>query len=192
MTPAPGYGAGRGREFVPSRVAVGSRNPLKIAAVEAVLAAFRPGLLVRGVAVSSGVAATPLSNPETIAGARQRARLAREATGDDWGIGLEGGMAVYDGRWFSGVWCVIRDGRIETRGGGVHFELPPEAARRIVEEGVEMGTAMDGLAGIEMSKRKMGAEGILTRGLIDRSATFRTAVRYALAPFLHPDWYRPE
>ncbi|MCX6349578.1 MAG: DUF84 family protein, partial [Candidatus Aureabacteria bacterium] len=58
-------------------VAVGSTNPVKR----------------RAVAAASGVSSTPLSNEETIAGARRRAQAARRAARARWGVGLEGGMA---------------------------------------------------------------------------------------------------
>lgn len=179
------FSPGRG----PGTATVGSGNPLKISAAEEVLGEAWPGTRVTGIEVPSGVSHTPLTNEETIAGARERARAARARAGHGWGIGLEGGMARYAGRWFSGVWCAITDGTVCSVGGGVHFEIPPAIARRIVEGGEEMGPCLDSVSGIACSKRKLGAEGILTRGLIDRAVTFRTAIRYALPPFLRPEWY---
>ncbi len=93
--------------------------------------------------------------------------------------------------WFTCVWCLIFDGAGETAGGGVHFQLPPVVVRAILDEGLEMGPAMDRLAGTTMSKQKMGAEGLLTEGLIDRKTTFEIAVIYALAPRLSPEYYPP-
>ncbi len=173
------------------KIAVGSLNPLKLEAVKNILSrAGRHDQFV-AVAAESGVAHTPLSNSETIAGARRRAREAREAAGADRGVGLEGGMNRVGGAWFTCVWCVISDGQRETAGGGVHFQLPDRVVRAILEEGKEMGTAMDELAGTTMSKRRMGAEGLLTGGLIDRQTTFEIAVIYALAPRLSPKYYSP-
>jgi len=58
------------------RVVVGSTNPVKVAAVEAVLARCGPGIEVHGVAVSSGVPDQPWGDDETRAGALARARAA--------------------------------------------------------------------------------------------------------------------
>ncbi len=172
------------------RIAVGSKNPLKLSSARNVLERVQPGAEFMAVGVDSGVSHTPLTNEETIAGARQRARVAREATGSDWGIGLEGGMTRVAGYWFTCVWCVIRDGGGETVGGGVHFQLPERVVRMILHDGKEMGPAMDALTGVAQSKRKMGAEGILTGGLIDREKTFENAVIYALAPRISEAYYR--
>lgn len=171
-------------------IAVGSQNPLKLRSVKEVLEKIYPEATYLPVKVDPGVSPTPLDNDETIAGARQRAQMAYNQTGADWGIGLEGGMTRIDRRWFTCVWCVIRDGSEETLGGGVHFELPARVIRSILQEGMEMGTRLDEITGISMSKRKMGAEGILTGGLIDRAATFKNAILYALAPRISAEYYR--
>ncbi|MDP8235907.1 MAG: inosine/xanthosine triphosphatase [Candidatus Erginobacter occultus] len=171
------------------KIAVGSHNPLKLSAVKSVLERIREGDEFIPVDAQSGVSHTPLSNSETIAGARRRAEEARKIAGADWGVGLEGGMNRVGTDWFTCVWCVIFDGRRATAGGGVHFQLPPAVVRSIVEEGKEMGPAMDELAGTIMSKQKMGAEGLLTAGLIDRTTTFEIAAIYALAPRLSPEYY---
>ena len=172
------------------RIAVGSKNPLKLSAVESICKKIHPGAEYFPVDVNSGVSHTPLSNEETIAGARRRAQEALTIARADWGVGLEGGMARVGDRWFSGVWCVIRDGEKETMGGGVHFEIPDFVCRGILEEGREMGDCMDELAGMKMTKRRMGAEGILTGGKIDRLRTFQNAVIYALAPYLCRPYYQ--
>lgn len=172
------------------KIAVGSKNPLKLQAVESILKNIFPGSEYISLKAESGVSHTPLSNEETISGAEKRAEDARKITGADWGVGLEGGMVKIAGTWFTCVWCIIRDGEKETLGGGVHFQLPDLVVRGILDEGKEMGTCMDELTGMTMSKQKMGAEGILTRGLIDRKTTFKNAVTYALAPRISETLYR--
>jgi inosine/xanthosine triphosphatase len=171
------------------KIAVGSKNPLKLQAVESILENIFPGSEFIAVEAESGVSHTPLSNEETISGAGKRAGDARKITNADWGIGLEGGMVKIAGTWFTCVWCIIRDGEKETLGGGVHFQLPDRVGRWILDEKKEMGTCMDELTGMIMSKRKMGAEGILTGGLIDRKTTFENAIIYALAPRISESYY---
>ena len=52
---------------------VGSTNPVKIAAVRAVVVRVWPSCVVRGVAAESGVPAQPFGDEETQRGARMRA-----------------------------------------------------------------------------------------------------------------------
>jgi len=60
-------------------VAVGSTNPVKLAAARAVLSRAAPDLRVEAVAVPSGVPDQPWGDDETIRGALARARAARES-----------------------------------------------------------------------------------------------------------------
>jgi inosine/xanthosine triphosphatase len=170
-------------------IAVGSANPLKLRAVEETASRVWSHARVIASPVPSGVSANPISNRETIAGASRRARLSRQSSGAEWGVGLEGGMTKIAGDWFTCVWCVIWDGIEETWGGGVHFQLPQRVVRGVLEEGKEIGTCMDELTGLSRTKRKMGAEGILTGGLIDRRAGFSACFIYAAAPRVYP--YHP-
>lgn len=69
-------------------VVVGSRNPVKVSAVETALAAFDPA--VSTVAVESGVAEQPRSVAETIEGAENRARRAYDSSRTELGGRLTG------------------------------------------------------------------------------------------------------
>lgn len=172
------------------KIVVGSLNPLKLQAVESILRKVHPGSECVAVKVESGVSHTPLSNNETIDGARRRAREALKISRADWGVGLEGGLVRIGETWFTSVWCVIWDNSQETLGGGVHFQLPESVVREIIEEGREMGECMDRLTGLTLTNREMGAEGVLTAGLIDRKTTFENAIIYALAPRISQEYYR--
>lgn len=171
-------------------VAVGSTNPVKIAAVRAVLARVAPGARVEGRAVSSGVADQPVGDAETIRGARARAVAARQALGAALGVGLEGGVVeLAHGGMRTCAWAVVAgpDGR-EGVGGSLAMPLPPGIAERI-RGGEELGHAMDALTGMHDTKRGQGAVGILTAGLIDRQRAYESLVTYALAPFLAPEFW---
>jgi inosine/xanthosine triphosphatase len=174
------------------RVAVGSTNPVKLAAVRAVLARIQPGLPVEGVEVASGVPDQPMGDEETQRGARNRATAALALTGADLAVGLEGGVvALADGRMRSCAWAVVvdRDG-LEGMGGSLSMPLPDRVADRI-RAGEELGHAMDALANVVGTKHGRGAVGILTAGLIDRQGAYEPMVAYALAPWLAPAFFAP-
>ena len=174
----------------PALVAVGSTNPVKLAAVRAVLARAMPGSEVRPVAVTSGVPDQPVGDDVTIAGARMRALRARDALDADFGAGIEGGVVENpDGSLRTCAWAVVvaRDGRIGT-GGSLAMPLPPPVAAA-VRGGLELGLAMDELTGAHDTKRGTGAVGVLTAGLIDRRAAYEVLVTYALVPFLRQEFW---
>jgi len=172
-----------------STVAVGSSNPVKLAAARAVLAWAAPLATVDATTVPSGVPDQPFGDDETIAGARNRARAAREALDADLGIGLEGGVVDSPEGMRSCAWCVVvhRDGR-EGIGGSLAMPLP-DAVARMIRDGMELGHAMDALVAERGTKHGKGAVGILTAGRIDRQGAYEVLVTYALAPFITPELY---
>jgi inosine/xanthosine triphosphatase len=172
-----------------AHVVVGSTNPVKIAAVAAVLARSGSRARVDGIAVPSGVRDQPEGDAETIRGATQRAAAALRETGADLAVGLEGGIVEEDGQMRTCAWAAVvsRDGRTSV-GGSLAMPLPNRVAA-LVREGVELGHAMDRVSGGQDTKRGAGAVGILTAGLVDRQRAYESLVAYALAPFLSPEFY---
>lgn len=172
-----------------TRVVVGSTNPVKVAAVRAVLERAGCSATVEGRAVASGVRDQPFGDAETIRGATQRARAALYAAGADLGVGLEGGVVDEEGHMMTCAWAVVvgHDGRVGV-GGSLAMPLPDRVAA-LVRSGVELGHAMDQVSGGHDTKRGAGAVGILTVGLVDRQRAYEALVTYALAPFLAPEYY---
>jgi inosine/xanthosine triphosphatase len=166
-------------------IAVGSRNPVKLAAATAVLARIVPAAKVQAVTVSSGVPDQPFGDDETIRGALARAAAARDLLDADFAIGLEGGVVeMPDGTMRTCAWAAVvaRDGR---HGVGGSLAMPlPDAVAKLVREGVELGHAMDQLTGQQNTKHGGGAVGILTAGLVDRQRAYEVLVAYALSPFI--------
>lgn len=170
------------------RIAVGSTNPVKIAAVRGVLAPLVPDAEIDGVAVASTVADQPVGDDETIRGALARARAARDATGAALGVGIEGGVVeLADGSMRTCAWAAVvsADGRVGV-GGSLAMPLPRRVAQW-VRGGMELGHAMDRLVAESGTKHGKGAVGILTAGLVDRRAAYEAIIAYALAPLLTPE-----
>ena len=171
--------------FPPIRlVAVGSLNPVKVAAARAVIHRLSPDVEVRGVAAASGVPDQPWGDDETVRGAVARARAAREALDADWGIGIEGGVVDAGDSVRTCAWVAIvaRDGR-QGVGGSLSLTLPAEVGR-LVRGGMELGHAMDAVTGEHNVKQNAGAVGILTLGLVTRQQAYETLVAYAMVPLL--------
>lgn len=171
------------------RVAVGSGNPVKVAAAAAVIRAYFPEAQVEPQVVQSGVPDQPVGDAQTIAGARERARRARDVADADLGVGLEGGVVDGPDGMRTCAWCVVvhRDGR-EGVGGSLAMPLPDGVAQ-LIRAGEELGYAMDRFANERGTKHGKGAVGILTAGKIDRQAAYEVLVTYAMAPFVTPSLY---
>ena len=172
-------------------VVVGSANPVKIAAVTAVIQRIWPLCEVRGIAAESGVPAQPFGDAETQRGALSRARVGLKERADaDLGVGIEGGVVVEgDGGMRTCAWAAVVDRRgVESFGGSLAMPLPNVVAERI-RAGEELGHAMDAVAQVTGTKHGRGAVGILTAGLVNRQRAYEPLVTYALAPWLAADYF---
>jgi inosine/xanthosine triphosphatase len=168
------------------RVIVGSENPVKLAAVRAVVARCSPEAVIVGVAAASGVPDQPWGDAETRAGAAERARRALASDRHaDLGVGIEGGVVREpDGGVMSCAWAAIVDrGGVVSVGGSLAMPLPP-AVVALLDAGVELGHAMDQVAGTTGTKHGGGAVGLLTAGLISRQDAYEHLVTYALSRWL--------
>jgi inosine/xanthosine triphosphatase len=172
------------------RIGVGSGNPVKRRAVESLVEDVDGALAeaaVEAVAVESGVAEQPFGHAETVRGAETRARnvLAADDGPFDLGVGIEGGVAEFDGTdgLYLVMWAAVADGRRVERGAGPAIRLPEAVAGR-VRDGEELGPVMDDELGEEGVARRQGAAGVLTGGGVDRAAALETAVAGAFGPFV--------
>jgi len=172
------------------KVVVGSKNPVKIAAARSVLhRVYGDDVDVGSVDVESGVSDQPWGNEETLRGACNRAAAALSVDGAALGIGFEGGLIEVDGRIFTSAWCAVaRDDGAMGVGGGANLLLPADVAEA-VRAGAELGPAMDAFTGLEDTKHKDGAIGILTEGTIDRQGAYEHILTLALARLLTPEHY---
>lgn len=176
-----------------THVVVASHNPVKISAAREGFSGMFPSkaFSLTGLSVPSGVADQPMTDAETLQGARNRARNAREAKPEaDYWIGIEGGVDDSGDAMETFAWVVVlgkdpesaaepeRMGRART---AAFFQ--PEEVARLVRSGMELGPAGDQVFGSENSKQHSGSIGLLTGDLINRSAYYVPAVIGALIPF---------
>lgn len=169
------------------KIIVGSTNPVKIGAVEEVFSQYYSNCEVVGVAVGSGVSEQPIGEEETRRGAVNRAK--QSIGNGEYGVGLEGGVTMIEGKMFECAWVAIvnRVGEVGL-GGGLYFELP-----RKVEEGIrkgeELGDVINKLTGEDNVKQKMGAIGIFSKGKLDRKTAYKQIVTTAILKFVSPEWF---
>ncbi|MGI5240091.1 DUF84 family protein [Dactylosporangium sp. CA-139066] len=169
-------------------VAVGSRNPVKVASVRAAFNAVWPGSewCVEGCSVASGVSDQPMSDEEARSGARTRAVVARQTANADYGVGLEGGLQQVGPHWFNCGWVYVVDREgIEGMASTVRIVVPP-TVMQLIWQGHELGDACDQIFKARNTKQHGGIFGLLSNGAIDRTSAFTDAVVAAVVTFLHP------
>jgi inosine/xanthosine triphosphatase len=186
-------------------IAVGSTRKPKLAAVREALNGIADLLLTQsaieivGVEVESGVNHTPLSQEESMRGARQRAeslwQIAKtEAKPWNYFVGLEGGLdsVMENGRRrvFLESWAYVSDGVSGHFGRSGAIELPEALAEEVLVRGTELSIAIDRFAGEAGIRDAQGAWGVLSGNKITRQEAFRIALVAAFAPFLNQALYR--
>jgi inosine/xanthosine triphosphatase len=171
------------------KIAVGSKNPVKIACVQQAFEKVFPDTTweVEGVDVVSGVSDQPMSDKESITGARNRAKKALESLGADYGVGLEGGLQEIEGNWFDAGWIVVVDKEGNEGIGSTIRMMTPEKMMDLIKQGMELGHVNDKLFGLENSKHGDGHFGLMTNGAITRTDGYRDGVIAALARFIKPE-----
>lgn len=171
-------------------VAVGSRNPVKIQAVEAAFSAIWPELEIRvaGYDVRSGISDQPMSDEESRLGAKNRAAAALAADANAaYGVGLEGGLQEIDGHWTDTQWVVIVNRAGKTGVGQSVRVQVPDKMMELIHGGMELGDVIDQVFGQTNMKQAGGYMNEVTQGVINREQQGFGAVVTALAPFAHPD-----
>ena len=168
------------------KIAVGTENPVKIAAVREVFEdLFKDEQVeVLGIPVDSTVPIQPFGE-EVIVGAVNRALKSLKSEDADYGIGIEGGVFKLGNRWYNLGFVAIADkkGVIGTGTSG-WFECPEPILKKL-KNGEELGTVMDRLTGRKGTKRREGAVGIFTRGKVTRKEFYKHGLYMALIPFLN-------
>ena len=172
------------------KVAVGSRNPVKVRATENVLKNFYDDLQVAGVDVDSGVPSQPFGLDQTIEGAVNRAKNAYSED-VEMGVGIESGLMETPSSLTGYIdlqWCAIFDGSRVTLGVSSGFEYPPAVIEEVLR-GREVGDVMDEVTGISNLGEKTGAVSHLTHGLLDRTGNTEQCVLMAMVPRLNEGVY---
>jgi inosine/xanthosine triphosphatase len=170
-------------------IAVGSKNPTKLEAVQLAFSEIWPDKEwdVQGVEVGSGIADQPMSDEEAVQGATNRAQRAREAIRADYGVGLEGGLQEVAGQYYDCGWAVVVDAQGRTGSGtSIRMIIPPRVMQ-LIRDGKELGIATDIVFGKTNSKHAEGYFGAMTNNRITRARGYKDGVIAALVRFIQKD-----
>ena len=171
------------------KIIVASKNPVKINAVKEGFQSFFPNIHVEGISTESGVADQPMSDKETLEGARNRAVNVKERIHDaDFWVGIEGGVERDEKGLTAFAWIVVFDRNDYGEARTTTFRLPDQVTR-LIDQGYELGTANDKIFREHNSKQNSGAVGLLTANKITRTQLYKQAVQLALIPFLNKELY---
>ncbi|HUR62990.1 MAG TPA: inosine/xanthosine triphosphatase [Candidatus Thermoplasmatota archaeon] len=182
----------QGKRLQPVRVAVGSANAVKVAAVREEFVRILPlPAEVRGFTVPTGVPEQPRDG-ETLEGARNRATAALAAWPEaDYAIGIEAGLVrfpAHEGHLEAQACVVLDRAGLETHGWGPAFHYPGFVTRRALA-GEMVSDVLGPIANDPALGSTTGAIGYLTHGRLDRTGLSRTAILMAFVPRFRRDLY---
>jgi len=174
------------------KIIVGSEKKPKILSAAKSFAAAFPAdeIEVSGVQTNSAVSSHPTSAEESLAGALNRVQHAKQLVpGADFYVGIEGGLLqVGDHAWELSYVVVMDSSGKSSTGLSAGIEIRGEILRQI-RNGIELNDVLDLGFGIKSSGNANGFYGITTNDLVTRQSATEQAVLFALAPFLHPEFF---
>ncbi len=172
------------------KIAVASKNPVKINACKKAFSEYFEDVEVLAFSVPSNVSPQPMSLEETYKGAVNRAKnLKKEVKDADFYLGLESGiMKINDNFALAGGVVAIIDKKDR-----LSFALTPyfPLPKKVMDElnkGKELGDVMKEMIKRDV-KQKEGAIGVFSRGKVTREDLFVPAIISALLPFLNEELY---
>jgi inosine/xanthosine triphosphatase len=176
----------------PTVFAIASKNAAKISALRSVAAAAFGSYRIIAIAAESGVSETPTSDTEAIQGCANRLTKMQSSCKDaiDYWVALEGLIERTTHGDFVYGWAAVRKtGRSQPTYGCSGKVMLPTRLLDAMPEGARLSTYVENTLDKDGGSRinVLGTNGLLTRGLYDRTMEFETAIRCALGASLHAD-----
>ncbi|MGE8206283.1 DUF84 family protein [Heyndrickxia sp. NPDC080065] len=166
-------------------IAIGSTNPAKVRAVEEAFKRMEKEIIVTSLTVPSGVNEQPFSDEETIEGAINRAKNCFLEADIEIGIGLEGGVVETQyGLCVCNWGALVEHGKPPLIAGGARIPLPEEISVRL-RRGEELGPVMDAYSKGKNVRKKEGAVGIFTNGLVTRDKMFLHVMNLLIGQYIY-------
>jgi len=176
-------------------VAIGSKNPVKIKAVERVFKRFYENIVIKSVSIDTGLPRQPIGLEIVAKGAYIRSISAlKKISGSSYGVGIEAGLIRYpysSSNYLNIQLCIITDNEgYSTIGSSAGFELPKNIVDKLINNrGVELEDLMEEVTGIVDIGKKGGAIQYLSKNFLTREDLSIQAVITALIPHLNKELY---
>lgn len=171
-------------------VAVGTKNPAKVAGVRSAFTKYFSDVEILSVDSSSVAKAQPKGLEEMTAGATARAKFALSEAGGDFGVGVEAGIFMIGNVYFDNQVAAIVDssGKVSL-GHSAGYMLPHDAMEKLFKDGRELERWAEEMSGISEVGDKGGLIQHLTKGRMTRTELTEQCVITALIPWFHRDVY---
>jgi inosine/xanthosine triphosphatase len=165
------------------KIGIGSLNPAKIKAADPFLDYFEEAELI-SYKTDSLVSAQPFTDKETKEGAINRAKACVDQ-GASIGLGFEGGVMEMDDGLYLCNWGAVTDNEGNVfSAAGARILLPKPIAAGL-KQGKELGMLMGELTHDPEIRKKDGAIGVFTNGMVSRSEMFLHIATILLGQYVY-------
>lgn len=168
------------------QIVVASFNPVKLQAIANAFSQVFPQISFTHTPTSvlSEVPDQPLTDRQTKLGSITRVRNAKILyPHSQFWVGIEAGIQRTRTSAQSFAWITVADTHHSCSTRTSTFPLPSKIIN-LINQGNELGDAMDILYQRNNTKQEEGAVGILTHGIVTRTLLYQQAVILALIPFI--------
>lgn len=160
---------------------IGSKNDAKIAAVQEAFGLVYESAMVDAVQIDA-TPRQPMSDEQTLTGARQRAAGARATVPEaDFWVGIEGGVEPMGDELMVIAWVVVMNRAGTGYSRSASYQLPKPAADALRSGGV-LGDVSERVTGDNWRSRGLVAN--LSYGLVTRASLYVQPIILALLPLL--------
>jgi inosine/xanthosine triphosphatase len=175
------------------RIVVGSQNPVKRNAVYQAFSQYFDAVEIISAKVDSGVQPFPMSQPETLQGAINRAHSAqKEEPSADFSVGIEGGLFTFNNTTYIQAIAAVLQNTVIGVARSVAIEVSQTLVAKIDPTSDTSKETVDQLMGRNNLFQNEGVMGVLTQNRLTRTQVLRDAVVCALPRFLIPEFYPQE
>ncbi|MDY0132097.1 MAG: inosine/xanthosine triphosphatase [Desulforegulaceae bacterium] len=172
-------------------ICLGSKNPVKLLAVNKAFQSFFPeeNLDFKNLEVPSLVSDQPIGLKETIKGASNRAINAFKSIPCLLGCGIESGVFKdpCENIYYNTTVCALFNGQKTFKGIGPGFKLPEKTSEILISKKIELDIAVH-RSGYTKNKRigySEGLIGILSKGKVTRMDYTIPAIQMALISYIN-------
>ncbi len=172
------------------QIVVGSKNPVKHAAVRQAFSLYFDKITISSINVDSGIQPFPMTEAETLQGAINRAKQAyKKVPLADFSVGIEGGLFKFNNAFYIQAIVAVLKGNKMCVARSVAVEISHSIVDQINPSSDLSKKIVDKLMRSNNLFQNEGIIGVLTQNRLLRTQVLRDAVICALPRFLLPQFY---
>jgi len=168
-------------------ISVATQNPAKLSAIELAFKQFYNKITIIGEKVSSEVNDTPLSETETIQGAKNRLKNLKNKSAT-FHISIESGIQEIENITYLFTWVAIKKDNNIFMGRSISYPIPQQISAQLFK-GEDLAAIAETVTNEKDLRSKGGFVSYISQNKLTRSKITKDAITCALLPFVNEEIY---